>query len=302
MKIETEKKLAASLSAFSNAMIIILKLIAGLISGSMSIISEAIHSTSDFFASILTYFAVIRSVKPADKEHPFGHGRYEDMAGFIEGCLIVIAAFYIIFEAVKKIITSEITNFDSTLGIVVMAISVVANIFVSKYLFYVAKKSDSISLKADAKHLSADIYSSFGVIIGLILIKITGFYIFDSLIAIFVALIILKTGFTLTKDALNNLLDGSLPFEDVEKIEKILQKCDKIRGYKALKSRKSGSQRDIDITLLVDENMTIKLCHKVCDELEENIRIALGKALITIHCEPYENTETNSYSCQKSGF
>ncbi len=302
MKIETEKKLAASLSAFSNAMIIILKLIAGLISGSMSIISEAIHSMSDFFASILTYFAVIRSVKPADKEHPFGHGRYEDMAGFIEGCLIVIAAFYIIFEAVKKIITSEITNFDSTLGIVVMAISVVANIFVSKYLFYVAKKSDSISLKADAKHLSADIYSSFGVIIGLILIKITGFYIFDSLIAIFVALIILKTGFTLTKDALNNLLDGSLPFEDVEKIEKILQKCDKIRGYKALKSRKSGSQRDIDITLLVDENMTIKLCHKVCDELEENIRIALGKALITIHCEPYENTETNSYSCQKSGF
>ena len=160
MRIETEKKFAAGLSIFSNSVIIILKLIAGHISGSISIISEAIHSLSDFLASVLTFFSVMKSSEPADKKHPFGHGKYEDMSGFIEGGLIIFAAGFIVFEALKKIISPSTATVDTTLGLVVMGISVVANIIVSTVLFKVAKDSESVSLYADAEHLRTDILSS----------------------------------------------------------------------------------------------------------------------------------------------
>ena len=171
MHIDTEKKLAAGLSILSNTIIIIMKFIAGEISGSISIISEAIHSLSDCLASVLTFFSVIKSSQPADEEHPFGHGRYEDMSGFIEGGLIIAAAFYIIYEAAKKLIFTTSASTEPTLGIIVMGISVIANFIVSSVLFHTAKKSNSVSLYADGEHLRTDIYSSLGVLVGLVLIK-----------------------------------------------------------------------------------------------------------------------------------
>ena len=227
MDINTEKRFAAGLSISSNAVLILLKIIIGHISGSISIISEAIHSLSDFLASILTFFAVSRSAEPADKEHPFGHGKYEDMSGFIEGGLIIFAGIYIIFEASKKLIFGYSMEAESMLGIYVMGFAVLTNFLVSRYLFYVAKKSDSVSLLADAEHLSTDIYSSLGVLVGLILIKITGITLLDPIIAIVVALIILKAGFSISKETLNNLLDGSLPNEDIQIVEQRLH----IGGY-----------------------------------------------------------------------
>lgn len=288
MSIESKKKIAASLSIISNGLIILFKLIAGIISGSISIISEAIHSMSDFLASVLTFFAVIRSSKPADRDHPFGHGKYEDVAGFIEGILILLASLYIVWEACKKIISHNSLEFNSTLGIIVMSIAVIANLLVSNYLFIVAKKTDSVALKADAKHLSTDVYSSLGVLIGLILIKITGLVILDSLIAILVALIIFKTGISIVKETLNNLLDGTLPDEDIKIIENIINNCENIYGFTNLKSRKSGSNRDVDFTILCEESMTIKDCHNICDVLESKIQDTLPNTLITIHCEPYK--------------
>lgn len=287
MHVETEKKFAARLSIASNGLIIIFKLVAGFISGSIGIISEAIHSMSDFLASVLTYLAVLRSSQPADKEHPFGHGRYEDVAGFIEGILIIIASFYIICEACKKIIVAKSFEFDSTLGIIVMSVAVLANLIVSAYLFKVAKKTDSVALYADAKHLSTDVYSSIGVLIGLVLIKITGFALLDPLIAIFVALIILRAGILITKETLNNLVDGTLPKEDLKQIEEILNRCEKINGYKNLKSRKSGPFRDINLTLLCEENMSLKDCHEICDFIENEIKNTFPNSQTTIHCEPY---------------
>ena len=283
------KTKAASLSIISNGLIILFKLIAGIITGSMCIISEAIHSLSDFLASVLTLFAVKRSSEPADKDHPFGHGKYEDISGFFEGVLILLASFYIIWESCKKIITHGTLEFNSTPGIVVMLIAIAANLLVSSYLFAVAKKTDSVALKADAQHLSTDVYSSLGVLIGLILIKITGITLLDPLIAILVALIILKTGISIIKETLNDLLDRTLPDDDIKIIENIINDCKNIYGFKNLKSRKSGSTRDIDITLLCEESMSIKECHEICDVLEAKIQEVLPNTLITIHCEPYKN-------------
>ena len=287
MDINTEKKFAAGLSITSNALVIATKIVAGMVSGSISIISEAIHSLSDFLASVLTFFAVTRSAEPADKTHPFGHGKYEDMSGFIEGGLIIFAGFFIIFEAVSKLIKGYTLESDSMLGIYVMAFAVVANFLVSRYLFYVAKKSDSVSLLADAEHLSTDIFSSLGVFVGLVLIKITGIAALDPIIALIVALIILKAGFSISKENLNNLLDGSLPSEDIAKIEEILKKNSVIKGYKNIKGRKSGQYKDVELTLLFNPDMKISCAHNVCDQIENEIKSNLGQVNTTIHAEPY---------------
>lgn len=284
----TEKKLAAGFSVASNAVIIILKFIVGFLSGSISVISEAIHSLSDFFASLIALFSVSRSSLPADKDHPFGHGRYEDMSGFVEGLLIIAAAFYIVYEAAKKLAFGAVQDVQPIMGIYVMGFAVVANLVVSTYLFKVAKKTDSMSLYADGEHLRTDIYSSLGVMIGLILIKITGIQILDPLIAVFVAAFILKTGFYISKTALNNLLDGSLPHEEVEIAKHAVRSFRQsgVLGCKTIKTRRVGPMRVLEMTLFFPDEMTISECHKLCDDIEDKISEKLGNTDITIHAEP----------------
>ena len=288
MKIETQKKFAAGLSIFSNSVIIVLKLIAGHISGSISIISEAIHSLSDFLASVLTFFSVMKSSEPADKTHPFGHGKYEDMSGFIEGGLIIFAACFIIYEAVKKILAPTSMDVDTTLGLYVMGISVVANVIVSSVLFRVAKTSDSISLYADAEHLRTDILSSLGVFLGLLLIKVTGIHLLDPIIAIIVACIIFRAGFSISKSTMNNLLDCSLPESDLKTIDDILEssKAQGIVGYKDLRARRLGPQKSITLTLIFPKDMTIYNCHTICDSVEKELKKKLGDVVSSIHLEP----------------
>ena len=288
MKIETQKKFAAGLSIFSNSVIIVLKLIAGHISGSISIISEAIHSLSDFLASVLTFFSVMKSSEPADKTHPFGHGKYEDMSGFIEGGLIIFAAGFIIYEAAKKILAPTSMDVDTTLGLYVMGISVVANVIVSSVLFKVAKTSDSISLYADAEHLRTDILSSLGVFLGLLLIKVTGIHLLDPIIAIIVACIIFRAGFSISKSTMNNLLDCSLPESDLKTIDDILEssKTQGIVGYKDLRARRLGPQKSITLTLIFPKDMTIYNCHTICDSVEKELKKKLGDVVSSIHLEP----------------
>lgn len=294
MNIASRKKIAAGFSILSNAVIIILKFIAGILSGSISIISEAIHSLSDFLASILTFFAVSRSSEPADKDHPFGHGKYEDLSGFLEGCLIIFAAFYIIYEAGKKLFLGQNFEVETTLGIAVMLFAVITNYFVSTYLFQVAKSTNSVSLYADAQHLRTDIYSSVGVLIGLLLIKYTGIQILDPIIALLVAVIILKTGFSISKETLNNLLDGSLPADDINQIEEIIKNYEGcIIGCKNIKGRRVGPEKDIELTLFFPKKMTIQECHNICDEIEDLIQHKLGSSSIIIHAEPEDCPNPN---------
>ena len=282
------KKSAATLSIVSNSFIILLKLIVGLLSGSISIISEAIHSMSDFLASIITFFSVIKSAEPADSKHPFGHGKYEDMSGFIEGGLIIFAALYIIYEAVKKIFFGGNMEIDTTWGMVVMGIAVIVNILVSSVLFKVAKQTDSVSLFADAEHLRTDVISAFGVFAGLLLIKFTGIYILDPLIAIVVAVIIFKAGFSISKTTMDNLLDCSLPEADMAEICHFFDgfKNNGIVDYKNLKARRLGPHKNVEVTFLFPKDMTIYDCHAVCDQVEHKLAEQFGDISASIHLEP----------------
>lgn len=240
-----EKKIAAILSIVSNTSLIVLKLIAGVISGSIGIISEAIHSSSDLLASVITFFSVSESSKPADEDHQFGHGKYEDFTSFIEGMLIIFAAFYIVYEALKKILFAHTLKIDINIGLVVMFISVIVNIFVSIYLFKTAKMTKSTALYADGEHLRTDIYSSLAVFIGLLLAKITGNPIFDPLIAIMVAIIIFTAGYKICSDAKESLLDTSLSEKENFQIKSIINNYlqNGVVALKTLRTRKAGLKR-----------------------------------------------------------
>ena len=289
MNYEKEKKFAAAFSVLSNTTLIVIKLVAGFISGSISIISEAIHSMSDLLASIMALFSITKSSEPADAEHQFGHGKYEDFSGLVEGALIILASFYIVYEAGVRIISHSGEQIETKLGIVVMAFSVIVNILVSNYLKKIAKKSDSIALYADAEHLRTDVYSSLAILIGLILIKLTDIHILDPIFAIIVAVIILTTGFDICKKSTNNLLDGALPEEENRIINRIFEEREAKENIKFinLKTRKSGMYRQIEFTILLEAHKTINEGHVLCDEIETQIEKELGNTSFLIHLEPF---------------
>ncbi len=294
----TNKKAAAVLSIISNLSLIILKLITGFLTGSVSIISEAIHSASDLLASFITFIAVNKADQPADSDHQFGHGKYEDVAGFIEGSLIILASLYIIYEVIKKLSGEVEPVTNSAAGIAVMGISVVVNIAVSAYLFKVAKVTDSIAIYSDAQHLRTDIFSSFTVFAGLIFISCTGLHIIDAIIATIVAMIIMNTGYKICKQTMNDILDGSLPQKDIDLIDSVIKSHINhgITAIKDIKTRKSGKDKEIIIILLVDGNLTVLNAHNICDIIENEIEKKLGNTKITIHIEP---VETGGNYCEK---
>ena len=301
MNINQRKKQAAELSIISNVILTSLKVFAGIISGSLSIISEAIHSMSDFIASILTFFSVLKSSKPADNDHPYGHGKYEDMAGFIEGLLIIFASFVIIYKSLKKIILGLPAESEHSFGIIVMSIAVIMNFLISNHLLKVAKESNSVSLYADGEHLRTDVYSSLGVLIGLLLIKLTGLVILDPVIAIIIAVFIYSAGYSISKKSIMHLLDFSLPQKDIEKIASIVNNFDGNVKLKenSIRARQVGPSEDIDLVLQFPEDTSICECHKICDEIEKQIQQIYTNSSISIHFEPICYNKNCQCVCKK---
>ena len=282
-----KKVKVARLSILSNTGLIILKVIVGILSGSVSIISEAIHSFMDLLASMVAFFSVRISDTPADERHPYGHGKFENISGVVEALLIFIAAFWIIYEAVKKIIQpSEVENIG--FGVAVMIISAVVNVLVSRKLYIVAKETDSVALEADALHLKTDVYTSVGVSAGLLLMWISGIHLVDPIIAIFVALLILKESYELFSKAYAPLLDLALPADDVTHIAAIIQKhCTTDMSFHNLRTRKAGNYRYVDFHLNLDPNKTVREAHELCDLIEENIKAEFDYTEVTIHVENF---------------
>ena len=280
---------AARLSLFSNSTLIIIKLIVALATGSVSIISEAIHSTMDLLAATIAFFSVKISDKPADDIHPYGHGKVENISGVIESLLILAASALIIIEAIKKLIVPG--NVESIiLGFIVMFISSAINFMVSRKLYKIAKQEDSIALEADALHLKADVYTSLGVGIGLLLIWITKLHFLDPIIAILVAIFILKEAIKLLVSSFNPLLDVKLSSDEIEIIKNSINKFSSIYcNYHNFKTRKSGRDRYIELHLVFPENMRIKDAHDVCDKIENDIKESLNHSQIMIHLESSES-------------
>ena len=284
------KESTARLSVISNTGLVLMKFIVGTSIGSVSIISEAIHSSMDLIAALIAFFSVRKSAEPPDAQHEFGHGKFEDISGLIEALLIFIAAVLIIWEAGQKLLgeSSELLKPELLIyGIAVMGISALVNWFVSQRLMKVAKLSDSIALESDAWHLRTDVFTSLGVFIGLILIRLTGITLFDPLIAIGVAIVIMKAAYDLTRRSFSDLIDHSIPLADEQRIREII--CDhasSYAGFHDLKTRRSGPEIFIEFHLVVPGTVSVLQSHDLSDHLESDLKIEFPRANITIHAEP----------------
>lgn len=290
------KEAAARRSIVSNTLLVGLKLGVGLWTGSVSVLSEAIHSATDLVASGIAFFSVRYSDAPPDDEHPYGHGKIESLSGMAEALLIFAAAAYICYEAISKLrAPGEAHPLTADAGMVVMGLSVVVNILVSRHLYRVAEETDSQALHADAEHLRTDVLTSLGVLIGLALVRLTGHSWLDPVTALCVALVIMHAAFRLTYDAYQLLLDVRLPPEDEERIRDILEADDRVLGYHKLRTRKSGSFRHADVHVQIDDDCTLVVAHEITEELEDQIRAALPSTHINIHIEPYRAELQHQY-------
>ena len=284
----------ARLSILSNSLLILLKVIVGIISNSISILSEAIHSCIDLIAAGIAFFSVRISDTPADDRHPYGHGKFENISGVAEAALIFIAAIWIIYEAIKKILAPNPVQVIG-LGIGVMLISSTVNFFVSRKLYKVAKETDSIALEADALHLKVDIYTSLGVAVGLFLILIISFFTknplvhyLDPVIAILVALMILKESFALFMKAYAPLLDESLSMAEIGVVKEMIEKhCSETVKFHGLRTRKGGNFKYIDFHLNLPSKLSVKEAHEICDAIEEDIKRSMKYTEVTIHVENF---------------
>ncbi|MGC8862051.1 MAG: cation diffusion facilitator family transporter [Armatimonadota bacterium] len=279
------KVLAAGLSIASNSVLVAAKLIIGVMSGSVSIISEAAHSGLDLFASVIAFLSVRVSGRPADKEHPFGHGKVENLSGAFEAVLILLAAIFIIHESVDKLRHPRPVE-TVELGLVVMGVSIVANTLISRYLFRVAREADSIALEADGHHLSTDVWTSLGVFAGLGLIRLTGWHVVDPIVAIGVALMIMRVAFSLTWKAAGPLMDQALPEGELGELRELVMSNPKIVGYHKLRTRKSGPFREIDYHLIVPGNITIEEAHEIAERIEDEMRERYPGTHVVTHIEP----------------
>lgn len=282
----------AFLSVLSNSTVVILKIIVGLFTGSVAIISEAIHSLLDLLASFIAFLSVRISSKPADKEHPYGHGKVENISGTIETLLIFVAGIWIIYECIHKIINPTPIKLP-VLGILVMLFGALINFFVSRIVYRTAKNTNSVAMKSNALHLLTDVYTSLGVALSLLIVHLTGWYILDPVIGIILASYIMMEAFKLMKETFPPLMDARLSMEEEEQIIQIIESFkDEYIEYHDFRTRRSGAEEYIDFHLVVASNESIETVHNLCDRIEEKINTLFHQANILIHLEP-ENEKIN---------
>ncbi len=291
------KERVALLSVISNTTLVVFKLTVGLLIGSVSIISEAIHSGVDLLAACIALFSVKVSSHPADERHPFGHGKVENISGTVEALLIFVAAIWIVIESVDKLLHPQPIETVGW-GVLVMGLSAGLNLFVSEMLFRVGKATDSMALQADAWHLRTDVYTSAGVMLGLAAIMAgrhfwpqANLHWIDPVAAIGVALLITKAAYDLTRQAAKDLLDVSLPQAENDWIvAQIVALRPRILGYHRLRTRKAGQFRFVEFHLLVEAGMSVQDSHAITEELTSLIRAHLGETTVTIHIEPCDGS------------
>ena len=281
------KSSAALLSVFSNSLLIALKLAAAAITGSIAILTEAIHSSIDLLASFVALVSVRRADVPPDEDHPYGHEKAENLAATIEGMLILVGAGIIVFEATRRLaIGSEIDSIG--VGIGVIAFSAVLNMAVSGLLGRRARSLASPALEGDAAHLRADALTSLGVLAGLALVELTDEPAFDSIAALVVAAAIVVSGVRIMRRSSSVLMDEAPPREELDLIEAaiVASKPPEMLGYHKLRARRAGARRWVDLHVQFVRGTTLERAHEAAHELRDAIGAELPRSDVLIHVEP----------------
>jgi cation diffusion facilitator family transporter len=287
------KRRAAALSVASNTTLIILKVIAGIATGSVAVLTEAAHSGMDLIASIVALVSVRKADEPADAGHPYGHEKMENMAGAIEGTLILFGAAIITYEALLRLVRGGRVH-TIGIGIAVIVVSMVVNIVVSRVIGRRARETGSVALEADALHLSADVASSAAVLLGLVLVAFTHAQWIDPTVALLVAVAVAIAGVRILLRSSRSLLDEALPEQELEGIRATIRELGAERGvvgFHKLRARRAGARRYVDVHVQFDSGISLEAAHETAHELTNAIRDQLTGADILVHVEPRDRVE-----------
>ena len=286
------KARAARFSIVSNTALIALKVVAGVLTGSVAIITEAVHSAVDLVASVVAYFSVRKAEEPADRSHPYGHEKVENLAAALEGVLIVLGAAIIIYEAIGKL-SSGARIEKLGIGIAVIGFSAFVNFAISRYLYRQAKLTDSPALEGDAAHLRTDAITSLGVLVALALVAITDVEEIDAIAALVVAVAIVFAGVRLVSRSSRVLVDEALPQAELDEIEAAIKGhgAGEVIGFHKLRARRAGSRRYIDLHVQFARGTTLERAHQLSHELQRAIGGRVGGADVLIHLEPEDALE-----------
>ena len=280
------KENAAKLSIAAVSLLIVTKVVASIITGSIAIRADAVHSAIDLSAVVIGYIGIRISGKPPDERHAFGHGKAENIASTVIAGLIFVAAGAIAYQAVRRLIFGGTVELV-TVGIYVTAAAIVVNATISWYASRVARSTDSLALEATARDMFADVLSSCAVLVGLIAVQLTGLVILDPIVALLVAAVIVRTAYLTIKKSFGGLIDVKLPEAEETIIRScILEHSGDVVAFHELRTRKAGSQRYIDLHLVMPKNASVEKAHRMCDHLEQDIETRLSCTNVTIHVEP----------------
>jgi cation diffusion facilitator family transporter len=288
-----EKQRAAGSSVIAAFFLVIFKAVVGFMTGSLGILAEALHSGLDLVAALITFFAVRISSKPADPEHHYGHGKYENLSALVETLLLLLTCFWIFHAAIKRIMTGQVDVEVTVWSFLVMFISIIVDVSRSRMLYAVAKKHNSQALEADALHFSTDIWSSSVVILGLTCVAISDWFknadflhYADAIAAIVVGLIVVQVSFKLGIRTVQALLDAA-PAGLEKRVIEAVEKIPGVKNCHHVRVRSSGAKTFIDLHVLIDGKKTLHEAHRLTEDIERRIRDFVPEADVTVHPEPF---------------
>ncbi|MBU0925931.1 cation diffusion facilitator family transporter [bacterium] len=290
----TPQKKATVVSSSVAAVLTLMKLVIGIASGSVAVLASAVDSVLDMFVSIFNYFAISNSEKPADKVFNYGRGKIEALASVIEGTIITISGLFLLYQAITKAINGSVSQYLD-ISIYVMIMSLIITISLVIYLNGVAKRTNSMVIKADALHYKTDVFSNVAVLSSLLLVTFTGYEIIDVFVGGGIAIYIIYSAYELIHDGILVLLDRAVDAQLVSKIEEIIKDNNKVNAYHLLKTREAANQTFVEVHLVFDCIITLMEAHRASDSIENKIKRLDKKRdwIINIHMDPYDDFKIN---------
>lgn len=292
----TPEKKATLVSSMVALMLVIIKAVAGLLSGSVAVLASAIDSALDLAVSAFNYFAISRSEKPASERFNYGLGKIEGLAATIEGTVIIMSGLFILYKAVAKaMLGGGTTHLDISMG--VMLFSLVVTALLVAYLTRTAKATNNLVVKADALHYKTDLFANLGVLVSLVLVKMTGHHLIDAFVGAVIAIYIIYSAYEILREGVLNLLDVALAEEMVEQIKTIITNEKDVSSYHFLRTRKAGSNHFVEAHLVFQRGILLDTAHDAADHIENEIQQLDGKAhwVFNLHLDPVDDSGTGHF-------
>ncbi|MDP2090990.1 MAG: cation diffusion facilitator family transporter [Candidatus Gracilibacteria bacterium] len=294
------QRTATIVSSFTAFLLLVIKFVVGLMSGSIAVLSSAIDSSLDLFVSLFNYFAIHNSEKDADVKFNYGRGKIEALAALFEGLVITGSGIYIFYEAVMKIINKETVSYLG-ISVLIMIVSVILTGLLVYFLEYVAKKTNNLVIKSDALHYKTDLYSNAGILFGLAVIYFTKFYIIDAIIGIGISIYIIYSAWELIHKGYVLLLDGALDDSEVQKIIEIIKSQKQVNAFHELRTRQVGNIKYVEVHLVFTPEILLIDAHRIGDHIEYSIPKIDDKCewIVMIHLDPYDDSPQDTIKFDK---